>query len=342
MFKRYLTISLMLLILFSCGETKEDKTHEKDKRSQFGLVIHGGAGSIYKGRYSEEEEAKFKTVLEEALMKGHEILSGGGTSLDAVENVIHVLENSPLFNAGKGAVLTSEGTAELDAAIMDGATLNAGTAAGIKHVKNPISLARKIMEVSPHVMLIGDGAEVFAEENGLEFVENQYFITDERKAAFQKIKARERKEGLSQILSGENKFGTVGCAALDKYGNLAAGTSTGGMMNKKFGRVGDVPIIGAGTYANNSTCALSATGHGEFFIRNVVTHDISALMEYKNLSLEKAADEVVMKKLLSQNGRGGVIGIDSSGNVVMTFNTDGMFRGYILQDGSPVTALYKE
>lgn len=345
---RLVILSILLTFILSCVDQKSDSDNlpEKEKQIEFGLVIHGGAGSIYKGRYSEEEEAAYHKKLEEALTVGYNILKEGGSSLDAVENTIHVLENSPLFNAGKGAVMTNAETVELDAAIMNGADLNAGTCAGIKHVKNPISLARVIMEKSKHVMMVGEGAEIYAKDSGLELVDNDYFITADRLKDIKRIKSEERKklkETTSSVLqNADYKYGTVGCAALDKNGNLAAGTSTGGMANKKWGRVGDVPIIGAGTYANNNTCALSATGHGEFFIRNVVTHDISALMEYKGMSIKQAADIVVMNKLVKQKGAGGVIGIDKLGNIIMTFNTNGMFRGYIKDDGKPFTALYKD
>ncbi|MBU2505576.1 MAG: isoaspartyl peptidase/L-asparaginase [Bacteroidetes bacterium] len=343
-FKVFLMAAFMI-VFNSCVKDIEETNFASEKVTEFGLVIHGGAGYIYPGRYSEMEERAYKEKLKEALLIGYEILKNNGTALDAVEKTIQVLEESPLFNAGIGAVLTSEKTVELDAAIMSGKNLSAGAVAGIKHIKSPISLARKIMENSPHVMMIGEGAEVFALQNGMEKVSNEYFITEDKLKEINKIHAEERKKKSESNLiidSGNNKFGTVGCAALDKFGNLAAGTSTGGMANKRFGRVGDVPIIGAGTYANNKTCALSATGHGEFFIRNVVTHDISALMEYKNLSINKAASLVVMDKLEKQNGKGGVIGIDRLGNITMIFNTDGMFRGFITDKGIPNTALYKD
>ncbi len=290
--------------------------------------------------YSAEQIAAYKEKLNEALRKGYSVLESGGTALDAVEQTIIILENSPLFNAGKGAVFTSNGLNELDAAIMDGSNLNAGTVAGITTIKNPIKLARAVMEKSKHVMMIGKGAELFAAEQNIEIVDPSYFRTEERWNTLQNIKKREQNKDESSLNNFDFKFGTVGCAALDKNGNLAAGTSTGGMTNKKYGRVGDVPIIGAGTYANNNTCALSATGHGEYFIRNVVTHDISALMEYKNLSLKKAANEVVIKKLVRQKGSGGVIGIDKTGKITMTFNTKGMFRGFKTNDGKSVIKIF--
>ncbi|MEW6652194.1 MAG: isoaspartyl peptidase/L-asparaginase, partial [Bacteroidota bacterium] len=244
---------------------------------------------------------------------------------------VNILEDSPLFNAGKGSVLTENGEVELDASIMEGKTLAAGAVAGVKHIKNPINLARLVMEKSPHVMMIGIGAEEFAKQNNYELVDNKYFITEERWQQYLKIKEAQDK-----------KHGTVGCVALDKNGNLAAGTSTGGMMMKKFGRVGDTPIIGAGTYADNNTCAVSATGHGEYFIRLSVAKDISSLIEYKNFSLEQAANEVINVKLTKIGGTGGVIAIDKNGNISMPFNTEGMFRAYHLSDGKPVVKIYKD
>lgn len=296
---------------------------------KFGLVIHGGAGTILKQNTPPEKETAFTEKLNEALSTGYKILETGGTSLDAVNAVINILEDSPLFNAGKGAVLTEKGEAELDASIMEGKTLAAGAVAGVKHIKNPINLARTVMEKSPHVMMIGDGAEEFAKQNNHEFVDNKYFITEERWQQY-----------IKKIETKDKKHGTVGCVALDKNGNLAAGTSTGGMMMKKFGRVGDAPIIGAGTYANNNTCAVSATGHGEYFIRLGVAKDISSLMEYKSHSLDQAAKEVINVKLAKLGGVGGVIAIDKNGNISMPFNTEGMFRGYHISGGSPVVKMY--
>ncbi len=344
---RVIILSTLLVFIYACQNQEADDPNWSGgaAHTEFGMVIHGGAGSIHKGRYTPEQEEAYNAKLKEALLTGYAILKDGGSSVDAVEKTIRVLENSPLFNAGKGAVLTNAETAELDAAIMSGADLNAGTCAGIKHVKNPISLARMIMDSSKHVMLIGEGAEKFARDEELEIVDNSYFITDKRLEEIRKIKAKERKKNERQtaelIQESDHKFGTVGCVALDKNGNLAAGTSTGGLSNKKWGRVGDVPIIGAGTYANNKTCALSATGQGEYFIRNVVTHDISALMEYKDMTLTQAADNVIMEKLVEQHGAGGVIGIDHRGNIIMSFNTQGMFRGFIKADGELFTAMYK-
>jgi len=294
-----------------------------------------------KDNYTEEQILEYEAVLNQALSEGYSSLEKNEKALDAIEKVIVILEDSPLFNAGRGAVFTNNETNELDAAIMDGSNLNAGAVAGITTVKNPIKLARAVMDKSQHVMMIGEGAEEFAKTQNIEIVNPTYFKTEERLKTLQRIKNSEKQNEQSLLINNNDyKFGTVGCVALDKNGNLAAGTSTGGMTNKKYGRVGDVPIIGAGTYANNNTAALSATGHGEFFIRNVVTHDISALMEYKNLSLNEAATEVVINKLVKQKGDGGVIGIDKNGNVTMTFNTKGMFRGYKTNDGKSVVKIF--
>lgn len=339
MIRVHLWLATFIIIMLS-GCVKEIKNNDSDvikSKNEFALVIHGGAGFIYKGRYTQEEENEYVSKLEEALNLGYDILENNGTAVDAVETVIRVLEDSPLFNAGKGAVFTDEGNVELDASIMSGKDLNAGGVAGLKHIKNPITLARFVMEHSPHVLMFGDGAELFADEFGLEKVKNSYFKTENNINEYNKSK----NTGITYSGSVESKYGTVGCAALDKEGNLAAGTSTGGMMGKKYGRVGDSPIIGAGTYANNKTCAISATGHGEYFIRNVVTHNISALMEYNNYSLKNAAELVINKKLSKQNALGGIVGIDKDGNIVMTFNTDGMFRGYITKKSEPNVFLYK-
>ena len=336
MTKIYLLSTLIILLLLT-GCVKEIHNNDiNEKRADFALVVHGGAGYIYEGKYSPEQEKQYTEKLEEAINLGYDILNDNGSAVDAVETVIRVLEDSPLFNAGKGAVFTDEGNVELDASIMDGKNINAGGVASLTHIKNPITLARFVMEHSPHILLFGEGAEKFSDEFGLQKVDNSYFKTDERIKEFEKSN-----KSASLIYESENKFGTVGCAALDKEGNLAAGTSTGGMMGKKYGRVGDSPIIGAGTYANNKTCAISATGHGEFFIRNVVAHDISALMEYKGLNIFEASDLVINKNLKEQDASGGVIGLDKYGNVMMTFNTEGMFRGYRISGGVSEIKLYR-
>jgi L-asparaginase / beta-aspartyl-peptidase len=318
---------LGLTLLFPRTNVKTDASSVIHQPKYF-LVIHGGAGNITKNNLPDS--AAYKQKLTEALQKGSDTLKKGGSSLDAVVVVIKILEDSPLFNAGKGAVFNSEGKNELDASIMDGKTLKAGAVAGVTTVKNPITAARAVMEKTVHVMLIGAGADKFAKEAGLEIVEPKYFFDQKRWDQYLKAKDKSDIGNQDPIL---NKYGTVGCVALDIYGNLAAGTSTGGLSNKKYGRVGDSPIIGAGTYANNNTCAVSCTGTGEYFIRNVVAYDISALMEYKGYAVQQAADTVINKKLKSQGGDGGLIALDKNGNFTMTFNTSGMFRGYANSDG---------
>jgi beta-aspartyl-peptidase (threonine type) len=317
----------------------------KAAEPNFALVIHGGAGTILKSNITPELEKAYSDKLNEALKAGYDTLSKGGTSLDAIVVSIRIMEDSPLFNAGKGSVFTADGLNEMDAAIMDGKTLKAGSVAGVHILKNPITAARCVMEKSQHVMMVGAGAEKFARTCNCDTADAAYFFDQKRWDQLQKIKNEEKTKldhgSLTPSAYPDQKFGTVGVAALDKYGNIAAGTSTGGMTNKKYGRVGDAPIIGAGTYANNKTCAISCTGHGEFFMRSVVAHDVSALMEYKGLSLEKAADEVVNKKLKEMGGEGGLIGIDAKGNITMPFNSAGMYRGYMKSDGKKEILIYK-
>jgi beta-aspartyl-peptidase (threonine type) len=297
-------------------------------KQEWAIVVHGGAGAMSKDKMTPEMDSLYRASLQQALGIGKQILISGGTSLEAVEKTINFLENDPLFNAGKGAVFTHNGKNELDASIMDGSNLAAGSVAGVTDIKNPITAARYVMTKSEHVMLTGAGASQFAKEHGLEIVPPEYFRTEKRYNELQEILKRE-------------KNGTVGCCALDKNGNLTAGTSTGGMPNKRYNRVGDAPIIGAGTYANNATCAVSATGHGEFFIRWTVAHDISALMEYKGLSLKEASELVVNDKLVKAGGSGGVICVDNKGNVSMPFNSEGMFRGFATADGKSGVFIYK-
>jgi len=288
------------------------------------IAIHGGAGTILKTSMTAEKEERYTKVLQLALESGYDILLKGGSSVDAVEIAVKQLEDSPMFNAGKGSVFTSDGTHEMDASIMDGNFLKAGSVAGVKNVRNPVQLARKVMDQSEHVMLCYEGAEAFAKKMNLRFEDDKYFFEQSRYD--QLIEARQSEK--VQLDHSDKKFGTVGAVALDAEGNLAAATSTGGMTNKSFGRVGDTPIIGAGTYANNKTCAISCTGHGEYFIREVVAYDISCLMEYKGFSLQQACDFVVNDKLKKIGGEGGVIGVDGSGNVALIFNSEGMYRGW--------------
>ena len=305
------------------------------------IAIHGGAGVIDRAQMAPEREASYLMGLSAALDAGYAILERGGSSLDAVTEAVRLLEDDPQFNAGRGAVLTHDGKAELDASIMDGAGPRAGAVAGIRHVKNPIGLARLVMDKSPHVMLMGEGAEEFAREQGLEFVPNTYFITPYREQELQRALRRELHAEKGTPAPG-TITGTVGAVALDGSGNLAAATSTGGTTNKRYGRVGDSPIIGAGTYANNESCAVSATGSGEFFIRSVVAHDIHALVQYKQLSIADAAKEVVQVKLKRAGGDGGIIAIGHSGHIVLEFNCEGMFRGARDSRGRREVAIYQE
>ena len=345
LFKRFLVFVTILFL--GCDKKQPSTAIITEPIEKFCIVIHGGAGTILKENMSDSLEAEYNRVLDLAVSRGYEILKNGGTSLDAVTQTIMILEDSPLFNAGKGAVFTNEGKNELDASIMDGKSKAAGAVASVTRVKNPITLARAIMEVSEHVMMVGPGAEKFAEQNGVELVNPNYFYTSKRWNSLLQAKEREKIE-LDHAavkhydpLIKDQKFGTVGCVALDKEGNIAAGTSTGGMTNKRYGRVGDAPIIGAGTYADNATCGVSATGWGEFFIRNVVAYDIAAQMQYKNISLTDAAKETIQKKVPEMGGDGGIIAIDKEGNIVMEFNTAGMYRAAIDVNGIKTIGIYK-
>jgi beta-aspartyl-peptidase (threonine type) len=352
--RTFLAVLPALTVLHGCASSqaaaKDEAAQSSAPKAQWGIVIHGGAGVIRRETLTPEKEAAYRAKLTEALQAGHAVLARGGTSLDAVGAAIRILEDSPLFNAGKGAVFNHDGQNELDASIMDGRTLKVGAVAGLHHVKNPIELARKVMEKSPHVMMVGDGAEAFAKEQGVELVPAEYFRTEQRWEQLQKALEKEKASqgqppsslGPSRDpATGEEKFGTVGAVALDQAGNLAAGTSTGGITNKRYGRVGDSPIIGAGTYAN-ARCAVSATGHGEYFIRYTVAHDICARVEYLGLPLKEAASAVVMDVLVKAGGDGGIIAMDAQGHVAMTFNSPGMYRGYMGEDGTPHVAIFQE
>lgn len=339
------TLSLCLPTFGQKAGFGETKQLQGPQNPRLGFVIHGGAGVITRGSLTPEREKEFRARLEEAVLAGYKALQTGKSSMDAVEIAINIMEDSPLFNAGKGAVFTHDGKNELDASVMDGKTLAAGAVAGLRHVKNPITLARAVMERSPHVMMVGDGAEQFAREQKITLVDEKYFWTQHRWDALQKILEEEKTKKVSQREFAElpaSKFGTVGAVALDKNGNLAAGTSTGGMTNKKYGRVGDAPIIGAGTYASNDTCAVSATGWGEFFIRLGVARDIAAQMEYRALPVQNAADTVIKQKLQKLGGDGGVIALDKFGNIGISFNSEGMYRAYIDAAGKPVVQIYKD
>jgi beta-aspartyl-peptidase (threonine type) len=357
------TLLLATLLVFSQvifaqkGSFAEIKQLQGPQNPRLGFIIHGGAGPITRGSMTAEKEREYRDKLTEVVMAGYKALQDGRSAVDAVEIAIRMMEDSPLFNAGKGAVFTADGRNELDASIMDGKTLKAGGVAGLHHVKNPITLARAVMDKSPHVLMFGDGAEVFAKEQGIELVDEKYFWTQPRWDAIQRIKQQEKEKQEKQKkekeqpkkvgeLNGfsekeEEVFGTVGAVALDKDGNIAAGTSTGGMDNKKYGRVGDSPIIGAGTYANNETCGVSATGWGEYFIRVGVARDISSLMEYRALTIQSAAD-MTLKKVQKLGGDGGVIAMDKFGDMAISFNTEGMYRAYINSEGKPVVEIYKD
>lgn len=307
-------------------------------KQKFALAVHGGAGTILAATMTPELKERYEDGLNQALTAGYECLESGGTAVDAVCAAVTSLEDNPLFNAGRGAVFNNAGTHEMDAAIMNGTTLEAGAVSGIAGVKNPVQLAYHIMQHSGHVMLSGTGAERYAKEAGLAFEAEAYFFTQQRYDQWREAVA----EGTVMLDHSEKKMGTVGAVALDKQGHLAAATSTGGMTNKRFGRVGDSPIIGAGTYANNATCAVSCTGHGELFMRSVVAHDISCLMAYKGLSLQTATDLVVMDKLVKIGGEGGLIAIDPQGNISMPFNSAGMYRGCRDSNGRWEVSIYRE
>lgn len=332
------------IVLYGCAETPKQ---EPKPEPTFGIVIHGGAGTILRKNMTPEKEQEYRAVLAEAIQVGHRILKAGGSSQEAVEKTIHVMEESPLFNAGKGAVLNAEGSIELDASFMRGDNLDAGAISGVKTIKHPISAAIQVMEASPHVMLSGGGADTFAAEQGLEIVAPEYFFTERRINALKRVQEAAAAKKTSWTPEERNflehqRYGTVGCVALDLSGNLAAGTSTGGMTNKNWNRIGDAPIIGAGTYANNATCAISATGWGEFFIRSVVAHDISALMEYKGLTIQEAAYEVIHNKVAKLGGDGGVVGIDRNGKPMMEMNTPGMYRAHMDAAGNLEVKIYQD
>lgn len=347
----YKTLMLFLLALglASCeiNLNEIDSTEQSDSEAEpleWSIAIHGGAGYMNPESMNGEKEKAYRAHLDTALSIGEEVLKAGGSSVDAVEQTINYMEDCPLFNAGKGAVLTSEGKAEMDASIMWGKTRNCGAVTGIGNVKNPVSAARKVMEESEHVFFSGHGAEIFAQAQRLEIRDSSYFVTKDRMKRYERIKKEKEAEsnGKSASLPESFKFGTVGCVALDKDGNITAATSTGGMMWKKHGRIGDSPVIGAGTYADNRTCGISSTGHGEYFIRAVVAHDISARMLHGNKTLDAAAEQVVMKDLVEMEGDGGVIGVDYLGNVVMKFNTSGMFRGFSQANGERAVLIFKD
>src|SRR6056297_620135 len=331
--KKLTLLFVLIVFAFACGSEKNSKDQASEEgnakaKQEYAIVIHGGAGNATTKNIPPEKQEEYKAKLQEALDKGISMLEEGEKGLDVVEAVIHILEDCPLFNAGKGAVFTHDGRNEMDASIMDGKTLEAGAVASVGDIKHPISAAYKVMTNSEHVLLAGRGASNFAKEQGLEIVDSSYFYTESRWNALQRMLKAE-------------KHGTVGCVVLDKDGNLVAGTSTGGRSNKKYGRIGDSPIIGAGTYANNKTCAVSATGHGEYFMRYVVAYQISALMEFKNMSLEEASNKVINEILVDAGGIGGIIAVDHQGNIAMPFNSNMMFRAYAQADGEKGIRIFK-
>lgn len=313
--------------------------------SHYSIAIHGGAGTISKNSLTPELETSYRNALKKAIEAGESILKAGGSSLDAVEKAIISLEDEPLFNAGRGAVFTNEGKHEMDACIMNGFDLSAGAVAGVSNIKNPISLSKAVMQQSEHVLLCGQGAMRFAEKVNAKFEKDEYFFVQMRYDQLLKAKETDsifldHTENLTK--NNKSKFGTVGAVALDTNGDLAAGTSTGGMTNKKYGRIGDSPVIGSGTYANNATCAISCTGHGEFFLRSVVAYDISCLIEYKGFTLKQACDKVVMDKLVKIGGEGGLIALDKNGNIELPFNSEGMYRAKKQSTGEIYTGIYSD
>lgn len=346
--KLYFLVSLVV-ILTSCNPKNNTKDQIKTREpNSFAIVIHGGAGGIKREYFTEEQQEAYKLKLEEALKAGYSVLENGGISLDAVQAAINIMEDSPLFNAGKGAVYNSEGNQEMDAAIMDGKTLNAGAIAGVNHIKNPILAARIVMDSSSHVLLSGKGAEILAAKYGIEMVDSTYFFTEKRLNQLKELQGKEQTKLdhtaflIKNELIDDHKYGTVGAVAIDKNGNIAAGTSTGGMTNKKYGRIGDVPIIGAGTYANNLTCGISATGTGEYFIRTVAAHEVSSLIKHKGLSPSEALHEVLFNQIGPLGGEGGMILLDKFGDVYWDFNSTGMFRGYKKSNGETKIEMFEK
>lgn len=339
---------ISILLATSCN-TKHEPLTNSEKHKKIALVIHGGAGNITTKNLSEERWNIYKAGLKLALDSGYSILNKGGQSIDAVETAIRIMEDNPLFNAGKGSVYNTHGLQEMDASIMDGKTLNSGAVAGVNGIKNPIFAARKVMENSKHVMFSGQGAKQFAIEEGLEIVDSSYFYSKRRYDYWKSLKDKEKLEQDHDKLSFEKenniwehkKYGTVGAVAIDKSGNIVAGTSTGGLTNKKYGRIGDSPIIGAGTYANNKTCGISCTGTGEFFIRTLAAHDVATLVSYKKIPIQAAADTVIYNRIAPLGGDGGMIVLDKYGDVAYSFNTAGMFRAYKNSDNIETIEAYK-
>jgi beta-aspartyl-peptidase (threonine type) len=332
----WMILMIQILFFYSCSKQQQPAGNPGENPV---LVIHGGAGVIVRSEITAEREQAYMEKLREALQAGFTMLQHNHSALDAVQAAINIMEDSPLFNAGKGAVFADNGKNEMDAAIMNGKTSQAGAVAAVSHIKNPINLARLVMERTPHVLLCGAGAEEFAQQQGMPMMPEEYFFTEHRWQQF--LQAREKTKPVPDSLAG-NKFGTVGAVALDKAGNLAAGTSTGGLTYKKTGRIGDTPLIGAGTYADNRTCAVSATGQGEYFMRGVIAYDIAAMIEYREISLAEAVHEAIDVKLTAKGGTGGAIALDRNGHIAIAFNTAGMYRGYIKNNEAPFVLIYKE
>ena len=337
-----ISMLLFLLISFGCKQNKSPEIkNQSNKTATFALVIHGGAGYIK--NLSPEKEKAYHDKLKEALQAGYRVLAQGRSATEAVQKTINIMEDSPLFNAGKGCVLNSKGKPEMDASIMDGATLNCGAVAGVSHIKNPINAAGLVKDSTRHVLLAGAGAEEFCKQYGIKMEDESYFITEKRLEQLRRIQAKEKQKETAMLpdeFNGIRKYGTVGCVALDKAGNIAAGTSTGGLMNKQYGRIGDSPIVGAGTYADNQTCGISCTGTGEYFIRTAAAHTVSDLMQYKKLTLSEA-QKLSIAKIEKLGGDGGMIGLDKQGNIAWFFNTEGMFRAYKKSTGEEVIKMYK-
>lgn len=333
----------ILLALSSCETEPKQSKASSTQRPEYVLVLHGGAGAIEKDKMTPEMDSAYRGALHQALDAGEDVLASGGSSLNAIEAVITYMEDSPLFNAGRGAVFNFDGKNELDASIMDGRTLAAGAIAGVTRLKNPVVVARAVMEKSDHVFLFGSGAEEFALSIGLDTVDPTYFFTERRWQNLQRAKTLDEEKNLSEVEDEKQafKYGTVGAVALDKAGNLAAATSTGGMTNKRWRRIGDAPVIGAGTYADNRSCAVSCTGHGEYFIRYAIAHDLAARVRYNQQSLEEAGQFLIHEELLKEGGRGGLIALDTMGRFTMPFNTEGMYRGYVMP-GKRQVAIYAE
>lgn len=364
-----LIFKISILFIISITTSCKTKIEPIPREQPYAIVIHGGAGTILPENMSAKEKEQYYSTLEKAIKRGYFILENGGSSLVAVQKTINVLEDSPLFNAGKGAVFDNEGKNKMDASIMDGKTLNSGAVAGVSNIKNPINAARLVMDSTRHVLLSGKGAEIFAQQHGVKFESDEYFYTKNRHESLLRAQKRERDLSLQSSVNSNNlannnsaiknknhhsdrnsfplerlesvHYGTVGAVALDKNGNIAAATSTGGLTNKKYGRIGDSPIIGAGTYANNNTCGVSCTGTGEYFIRTLAAHEVSSLMQYKNLSAKEAIEEVVHKQITNLGGDGGMIVLDKNGNIAWTFNTKGMYRAYKKSDGDEKVELFE-